>query len=799
MNIYQQQLTAKEQELMERVCHFHHKVGITKICFNNIWARIRLELDDNPCTDQDFLDINDLRSTFLSLESERNQIVTTNYPENHPVFNRLSIIDSLINSIRKVLKMGGVVKSFPLGAFKVKEEIRATAIVRNIPPTIYLYIFNINATALAEQTSREYILIKTFIHEMFHAWNFFACEEKERAVREIDEAMVECETLCFLKHISQKDNEFKPILDWAERSIWEKKTAIGRVAAYGFGHYLYSMSKLNGTKHILENYPYKSGVINENSNIVVQARKKLETIYPFGEESEVFDIIYKICCPKVIAHLIKEGEVYDLVREEDEPHYEEYFREINIKGTYLNKSLRFIYDKDAYNIEFRFARKWWPLYDNVLFKEVVLFRDFVFAVPQSGQSEQNNIILCLRHIKRNLSLCNNDMSLFKQIINSNILRTDGHIINGRNEIRITEFLRVEQNERYNYFSYCHHKTRDLFFENSFDGCAIPKCDYGEWRFRAIERNICYLFDEHRTIQKRENAPTFFVNAKESNAPAAQFRLAEYYRHGRWVVRNLAKAVEWYDKAAGQGYKDAEYVLGEIYFYGYGVEKNKDRAIELFKRAAKSGHSKAKDILSLIAKDGEPMLEGWNQLEEGKELYAYGERYRTGWQVFKDENKAIDYYLKAINKGCLEAICRLKELAHKGNVNARIALGKMYENGKGVERNIIEAIELYRKALKKDHAGAADALKQLVEKGGEEGEKALDCLCKLAQQTNTLATERLIRLAKDGNVEAQYAYGMLLQKIRRYEDAKDWLFKAMLRGHTKAKEAYRSLASKNNES
>ena len=54
---------------------------------------------------------------------------------------------------------------------------------------------------------------------------------------------------------------------------------------------------------------------------------------------------------------------------------------------------------------------------------------------------------------------------------------------------------------------------------------------------------------------------------------------------------------------------------------------------------------------LIAKV-QPLSEDLHCSEEGKEQYKIGELYRRGWKVFKDENKAVDYYLHAINNANL---------------------------------------------------------------------------------------------------------------------------------------------------
>ncbi len=63
--------------------------------------------------------------------------------------------------------------------------------------------------------------------------------------------------------------------------------------------------------------------------------------------------------------------------------------------------------------------------------------------------------------------------------------------------------------------------------------------------------------------------------------------------------NKTKAVEWYQKAAEQGYAEAQYNLGVCYYNGYGVPKNRAKAVELWKKAAAQGNVRAKQVLVMI--------------------------------------------------------------------------------------------------------------------------------------------------------------------------------------------------------
>ena len=61
-----------------------------------------------------------------------------------------------------------------------------------------------------------------------------------------------------------------------------------------------------------------------------------------------------------------------------------------------------------------------------------------------------------------------------------------------------------------------------------------------------------------------------------------------YERGCGVVQNDATAVEWYRKAAGQGYANAQCNLGVMYAKGCGVLQNDATAVEWFRKAAEQG-------------------------------------------------------------------------------------------------------------------------------------------------------------------------------------------------------------------
>ena len=65
-----------------------------------------------------------------------------------------------------------------------------------------------------------------------------------------------------------------------------------------------------------------------------------------------------------------------------------------------------------------------------------------------------------------------------------------------------------------------------------------------------------------------------------------------YDNGEGVTKDAVKAVEWYQKAAGQGYAIAQYNLGLMYHIGIGVTQDAVKAVEWYRKAAAQGDADA---------------------------------------------------------------------------------------------------------------------------------------------------------------------------------------------------------------
>lgn len=132
-------------------------------------------------------------------------------------------------------------------------------------------------------------------------------------------------------------------------------------------------------------------------------------------------------------------------------------------------------------------------------------------------------------------------------------------------------------------------------------------------------------------------------------PVALYRLALAHSEARGVPRDEAKAVFWYERAAGRGYRPAQSALGRIYDEGKGVRRNQSKAMKWYRRAAQQGDVASQLTLGLI--------------------------YDTGRGVPQNDFQAVQWYGLA---------------AENGNATAQNNLGLIYARGRGVPQDYNQA-------------------------------------------------------------------------------------------------------------
>ncbi len=97
----------------------------------------------------------------------------------------------------------------------------------------------------------------------------------------------------------------------------------------------------------------------------------------------------------------------------------------------------------------------------------------------------------------------------------------------------------------------------------------------------------------------ESAWFRFWGLARSGDPEAQFNLAQLYRLGRGIQRDLVQARRWYERAAERGYGPAQYQLGVLWERGDGVPADATEARGWYVRAAQQGIEPARAALERL--------------------------------------------------------------------------------------------------------------------------------------------------------------------------------------------------------
>ena len=133
-------------------------------------------------------------------------------------------------------------------------------------------------------------------------------------------------------------------------------------------------------------------------------------------------------------------------------------------------------------------------------------------------------------------------------------------------------------------------------------------------------------------------------AKQGYAPA-QYNLGHTYLHGRGVAQDAAEAFRWFGKAASQEVPEAQFNLALMHMEGLGVEKNPIKAVGWALQAAELGHLEAQYNLAV-----------W---------------YGIGASAAVDDTQAFKWYLNA---------------AKQDHAESQLLVGVRYHTGTGVTKD-----------------------------------------------------------------------------------------------------------------
>jgi TPR repeat protein len=172
-------------------------------------------------------------------------------------------------------------------------------------------------------------------------------------------------------------------------------------------------------------------------------------------------------------------------------------------------------------------------------------------------------------------------------------------------------------------------------------------------------------------------------------------------------------------------------------------------------------------------------------------------YRNGKGVPKDDAQAAEWYRKAADQRNADAPFRsLASKADQGDADAQFLLGGLYDNGRGVPQDYVEAMSWYRKAADQGHIVAQHCLGWMYREGKgvpQDDAQATEWYRKAVNQRNADAQFNLTAMANQGDADAQNHLGVTYRDgedvPQDYTQAYKWFHLAASRANAEDQKEY----------
>jgi len=228
---------------------------------------------------------------------------------------------------------------------------------------------------------------------------------------------------------------------------------------------------------------------------------------------------------------------------------------------------------------------------------------------------------------------------------------------------------------------------------------------GAFKSGVTEAAVPLAFFNAMDTNKDKNIKAFEVAKKEADAGnlAAALLLGIMYDRGIGVDINQKDAIYWYEQAPANPV--TAFILGTYYSQGIGVSKDETKGKELLQTAANGEFSYANLNLAVIKQQsGETFLTELDKaldLGNSKAGLLLADYYLSTGNDDKKMNQARDIY---------------NHFAERGDKDAELKLGYMFEKGLGGEVSLADAEKWYTEAATQGQAEAQYLLGNLYQLG-----------------------------------------------------------------------------------
>lgn len=230
----------------------------------------------------------------------------------------------------------------------------------------------------------------------------------------------------------------------------------------------------------------------------------------------------------------------------------------------------------------------------------------------------------------------------------------------------------------------------------------------------------YQVGDNQIPQDYKKSFSYFQLSAKYKNPLAYIRMADYYRDGTGVKKDLKVALVNYELAAQAGNQNGLYNAAVFYFNGWGTNKNYEKAAKYFCSCLEMEEDRYDYAYRYDYYEARKCL-GIIEYENAK---ALSEKAKTK----EDLENVYEAYSKAVDYGNIEAEFHKGYMAYHGigtmksfytaywsfyestiNILSNYYLGVMYYKGEYVDRSYVKAKQYFENAAERGNVDAMNYL------------------------------------------------------------------------------------------
>ncbi len=266
-------------------------------------------------------------------------------------------------------------------------------------------------------------------------------------------------------------------------------------------------------------------------------------------------------------------------------------------------------------------------------------------------------------------------------------------------------------------------ARHIRGDFTFNLTISPDKDSKGHPYKYTSKRMYEFAENHRygnAGTKKDLAKAFewYYKAAESGHVKAMGDVGFFYQ----AIEKYELSMHWYRKNASLDGSEGAYRMALLYMYGKGVTRDVKEAMLWMRKAADKKHGPALILLGDIyvtrAKGEQDSVIAAELLDAAIELYGTAARPGSKWGREKGHMIAMNrlgmHYLGQDNHG--EALRWFHSGADAGDDDSMYRIGLAYENGRGIAVDAKQATEWFRKAAELGHTTAMLKLSEAYSQG-----------------------------------------------------------------------------------